>query len=155
MCTGCYIPNEIEYNERILRTIFSPINLSKDGSHLVSNAFISPKGMDEVSVNRLDYTSIEFCKFLGHRIQQPQNRRNYFGFALLYNGKIVENECYVKYQPEIDNAFHANIKTGFVCLKGEVLPLRIKQKVDHLTSAAKLFKDPDPLSKMWNGYEIK
>ena len=50
------LPTEISNNERLSRAIFSPINLTASGS-LKANSFKTPAGKDEVSVNRLDFTT--------------------------------------------------------------------------------------------------
>ena len=83
------IPDEISDEEKIVRSIFSPINIKKD--KLQKNAFRPPVDSDEISVNRLNYTSADFCKKLGKESENPDARRSFFGLGLLYAKKIVDS----------------------------------------------------------------
>lgn len=152
---GIPIPQLIANNEKIVRSIFSPINLSKDLSTLKPNAFKPPADLDEISVNRLDYTTPHHCKSLSKIIENPLGDRKYFGLALLYASEIRDFNAEVIYTPKVDNAFHADIKIGYYVIRGEQLPAEIQYKVNKLTKAARLFKDPNPNSNMWEGTDIE
>lgn len=145
------IPFEFEDSEKIVRSIFSPINISKDGTKLKANAFKSPTGIDEISVNRLFYTSLNFCKNISKEIQNPSGNRSYFGLALLYKEEIDQCNCDIYYTPNEDNAFHADIKIGYIPKRGEPLPSEFQFKVKELTAKSRLFKDTNPNSSNWDG----
>jgi len=149
------LPQLIENDEKIVRSIFSPINLSKDLTTLKSNAFKPPADLDEISVNRLNYTTSHYCKSISKSIENPLNDRKYFGLALLYASKIREYNADVIYTPKENNIFHADIKIGYCVIKGVQLPAEIQYKVNNLTKAAKLFKDPNPNSNVWEGIEVE
>ena len=64
------IPQLIANDEKIVRSIFSPINLNKNQT-LKFNAFRPPANSDEISVNRLNYTTPSFCKALSKKMANP------------------------------------------------------------------------------------
>ena len=146
------IPDEISDEEKIVRSIFSPINIKKD--KLQKNAFRPPVDSDEISVNRLNYTSADFCKKLGKESENPDARRSFFGLGLLYAKKIRDSEADVTYTPQPDNKYHADIKIGHVCKRGEPIPTEIQHKIFNLTKQAQLFIDPNPNSNKWEGEDV-
>ena len=115
------ISSSFDLYEKISRTIFSPINLKKDNT-LRNNSFTTPAGIDEVSVNRLNYTSSNFIKMISKKISNPDEGRNYFGMAIIDVIEIHESDSEIHYTPNkinltteiIDNPFHSDIKIGFV-----------------------------------------
>ncbi len=149
------IPLEIANEEKIVRSIFSPINLSKDGQKINTNSFRPPAGLDEISVNRLDYTSTNFCKQISKKNERPESDRSYFGFGLLYANEIRDADVDIVYSPLEDNKFHSDIKIGFTVVKGEPLPAEINFKIKKLASSAKLFADPSPDSRTWDGSVVE
>jgi len=155
------LPKLIENNEKIARSIFSPANFNKNGS-INANTFKSPVGIDEVSVNRLSYTSADKCKQLSKRIEQPNNRRKYFGIAILNAIEIRDIDADIIYSPilvplEERNIFHSDIIIGYIKQKVKVgeqgipLPSEISYKIKELTKKARLYKDPSPNSNEWTG----
>lgn len=148
------IPSFFNPNEKILRSVFSPINLKKDGVSLQNNIFKPPPGIDEISVNRLDYTTVDFCKLHSLKIQNPESDRNFFGFALLYCRQIFQIGCDIEYSVEPENIYHSNIKIGFIPERGVPLPAEFQQKVSNLTKQSKLFIDPKPKIENWEGEDI-
>lgn len=149
------LPHEFSEDEKIVRSIFSPINLKKDGTGLKPNAFRPPAGIDEVSVNRLSYTNTDFCKRHGKSIENPSARRSFFGLALLYVNQILSTGSEIKYTPKSDNIYHADIKIGFIPVKGQPLPPEFQKKVKELTEKSKLFRDNNPSSNSWGGSLIE
>ncbi|MFN8257702.1 MAG: hypothetical protein U0W24_18550 [Bacteroidales bacterium] len=149
------ISHIISNDEKIVRSIFTPINISKDQKTIKSNAFKPPADSDEVSVNRLNFTNCDFCKAISKRIEMPLSDRNYFGLALLYANEIKDCNADLEYTPKLDNIYHADIKIGFIVKKGEPLPSEFQQKVNNLTKKARLFKDENPKSNKWDGKEIQ
>lgn len=152
------LPVEISDEEKIVRSIFSPVNFYNDG-RLRSNSFKTPTEKDEVSVNRLDFTTPTFCKEFSKKIEQPENKRSYFGFAVLTAKEIRDTDSEVVYSPVLENAdfiniYHSDIKIGCAREKGEQLPARYQLKVDELTKKARLYLDPKPDSLKWEGEEL-
>jgi hypothetical protein len=148
------IPPKIDDGEKIVRTIFSPINLSNDLKTLKINAFRPPADSEELSVNRIDYTTADFCKQISKENDKPESIRSYFGFALLYANQIKDSGSDIVYSPLVNNKFHSDIKIGYTVIRGEQLPAEFNYKIKKLTSLAKLFEDPNPNSDTWDGDEI-
>lgn len=149
------LPHEFSDSEKIVRSIFSPINLKKDGTGLNPNAFRSPAGIDEVSVNRLSHTNADFCKRHGKSIENPNANRSFCGLALLYVNQILSTGSEIKYTPKSDNIYHADIKIGFIPVKGQPLPSQFQKKVKELAEKSKLFRDDNPSSNSWGGSLIE
>ncbi|MEI9958656.1 MAG: hypothetical protein WDM90_20635 [Ferruginibacter sp.] len=150
------LPNTIAESERIARSIFSTINIDKKKGTLKPNAFRTPSGKDEISVNRLDYTTADFCKSEAKRNEMPASDRNYFGLAILYKHEITDFNFQVVYTPiltppEQANPYHADIKIGFIPEKGKELPIELSHKINTLTKIARFYKDPTPHTDSWNG----
>lgn len=155
------LPKLIENDEKIARSIFSPANFNKNGS-INANTFKSKAGEDEVSVNRLSYASADICKKLSKKIEQPSNRRKYFGIAVLKANEIRNLDADVIYSPiltplEKINIYHSDIIVGYIKQKvksgeqGIPLPAEISYKIKQLTKNARLYKDPNPNSIEWTG----
>lgn len=154
--TPVKIPIEIDHNERIVRSIYSPMNITKKGT-LNANAFKSPPDIDEISVNRLDYTTPDFCKNLSKK--NESTNRTYFGFAILTKNEIFKAGCDIVYSPitlPLDkiNPFHADIKIGYIPQRGQQLPSEFQKKANDLTKSARLYSDPNPNSLTWDGGEL-
>jgi len=158
------IPTDIDDNEKIARSVFSPINLNKKGK-LNANTYKSPAGIDEVSVNRLTYTTPNFCKKISKSIEQPQNRREYFGLAILDTSEIRKCKADILYSPiylptKSKNIYHSDIKVGHIKekvkngMQGEPLPAEIQYKIKQLTDNARFYKDPNPNDDNWTGDEL-
>lgn len=152
------LPNKISSKERIARAVYSPINLHNNGER-VNNGFYKPKaGEDEVSVNRLDFTTPVFLKELAKFFESPKNRRSYFGFSLLKASEIESNELRIVYTPlkePVENLFHADIKIDYVVEKGVQLPAEISYKIKKITEKSRFYRDPNPDFKEWNGEDLK
>lgn len=147
------IPDNIEGNEKIIRAIYSPINLHKKGKR-INNSFYKPRaGEDEISVNRLDYTTPFFLKNLAKTFENKENRRNYFGFSVLKSQEINDAGLNIVYSPIENprNPFHADIKLGYTVEKNIQLPSEISYKIKKITDQSRLYEDPNPDSKEWNG----
>lgn len=151
------VPVEIEGKEKIIRAVYSPINLHNNGEK-VNNNFYKPRaGEDEISVNRLDYTNPLFLKNLAKFFENPKERRTYFGFSLL-NAFEIENigfkTVYSPLKTPIVNPFHADIKIGFVVEKGKELPSEISYKIRKITEKSRFYIDPNPDLKDWKGKDL-
>lgn len=143
------IPRSISTNEKIVRTIFSPINLTKDQKKIRPNAFKPPAGVDEISVNRFDFTSAEFCKKLGKTMQKVD--KSFFGLGLLYAYEVYSSVCNIISSPLKENPFHADIKIGYAPQRGIPLPAEFSKKTKDLANKARLFEDRQPASDQWHG----
>jgi len=149
------VPSEIADNEKLLRNIFSPFNVDEKKLTLKTNTFRPPSGTDEISVNRLNYTSIDFCRNLAFENNSGSNLRKFFGFALITKVAVIENFATVAASPIIDkNPFHADIKIGYVMVSGEQPPAEIAERISKLTKKAILYVDPNPQSDRWEGTAI-
>lgn len=152
------IPKTIYDEEKIIRSIFSPINVDKSNK-LRANAFKSPPNIDEVSVNRLNHTTSDFCKRLSKKIENPENNRLYFGLALLIANVIRTLKAEVVSSPieepkEMFNPYHADIKIGFAYRPGDQLPAEFNYKIQKLADSAIFHIDPNPSSSNWEGDEL-
>lgn len=148
------LPIYVDNPEKIVKVIFSPLNVKSDRKSIKSNAYRGPAGKDEVSVMRQDYCSPTFCKQHGKKIQAPKEKKAYFGFGLLTAEKIRNVGANVEYTPEEHNDFHADIKIGYIPEKGQELPAEYKYKVDEMTNASKIYPDPNPDSNEWEGEDL-
>lgn len=146
------IPDSFEDSEKILRSVYSPININKNGDRIKSNAFKPPPDLDEVSVNRLSYTTPDFCKQLSKKNQSVN--RKFYGFALLYVKEIFKCEADIVYSPLEENKFHSDIKIGYKPEKGVPLPAKYQKKVKDLTDNSRFFKDLGS-SELWEGKTIE
>ncbi len=150
------IPYEFSNTEKITRSIFSPINVKKDDT-LRNNAFTTPPNKDEVSVNRLNYTTPNFIKKISKFISNPQAGRNYYGIGVIDVKEIYESNSDIVYTPNkvtinkitIDNKFHSDIKIGFVKEVGKPLPMKYAYKVEQMVQKARFYKDKNPNSNYW------
>lgn len=152
------IPTHFNKDEKIIRSIFSPINIHKSKGTLLPNSFRTPPGKDEVSVNRLDYTSADFCKEIAKK-NETIGERDYFGFAVLLKTNIDEANCSIVYSPiekskKDINPFHSDIKIGYVPQRGEPLPSEYSKKINDLTAKARFYVDPNPNLIGWFGEDI-
>ncbi len=150
-----YLPFYFEENEKIVRSIFSPININKKTNRLKSNAFKPPAGVDEISVNRLSYTSVHFCKKISKEIQNPTSNRTYFGLALLYKNEIDQCNCSVYYTPKESNKYHSDIKIGYIPVAGVPLPSEYQYKITQLKNRSRFFVDPNPEAENWEGEQVE
>ncbi|MEX2593719.1 MAG: hypothetical protein WD426_13175 [Anditalea sp.] len=154
------LPEHVSDDEKIVRSIFSPLNINLKTNKLKSNAFKSPAGKDEVSVIRYSFNDSNFCKSFSRKIQDELNNKIYCGLAVLNAFEIRNLNANIIYSPikspiEFYNPYHGDIKIGYAPIKGEPLPAEFQHKVQKLANSARVYIDPDPFSKEWQGEEIK
>lgn len=155
------IPNDFSDSEKITRTIFSPLNVNKNDA-LRNNSFTTPAGDDEVSVNRLNYTTPNFVKQISKFISNPENNRDYYGIAVIDVKEIYESDSDIVYTPTevtvneimMENKFHSDIKIGFVKIAGEPLPPNFSYKVEQMVKKARFYKDDNPNSDSWESGDL-
>nr|WP_319401014.1 hypothetical protein [uncultured Carboxylicivirga sp.] len=149
------IPNEIDNTERIVRFIYSPFHLNKKKNKVIAGAYKTPLGMDEVSVNRFNYTNANFCKKHGKKGQDLPSK-TFFGLSMLNAHEIKETESEVVYTPILEkerkNPFHSDIKIGFTpIVKGEPFPAEFQQKIHQMAKTSRLYIDENLDSDNWEG----
>lgn len=163
------IPPRIAGDERILRTVFSPINVSeKNGKPKLKPSFMRPPSQpdeddpshmsNKLSTTRYDYAGLQFCREHA-RAHQSDPMRHYWGFGKFvvadleqpFNAQGLLCSCKMKNKPAKDNPAHANIDLGFRLHEGETLDSRISEYLKHLVNKAEVIKDPEPTSPQWTG----
>lgn len=150
------IPSEIDDNEIILRSVFSKMVLrdTRQSPGVRANAFNPyPKEKGEISVNRLDYTTADFCKIWSKKEIKVDDE--YHGFASLFCKSIKAIGASVKYTPLQTNKFHSDILLGYHVEKGDPIPTRYSQIKTNLAKHATLHSDNCPNDTNWCGPEIK
>lgn len=155
------IPKDVADDEIVLRTIFSPANI-KNGK-LKSNFMRPPiKYPDEdnpniasnkLSVTRLKYMGIEFCRQHG-KLHSSLPIRSYWGFAKFVAGNIRSLGADVIASPSRSNKGHANIVLPFRQAIGEPLPAQMLKLAKDLAGCAEVIKDPDINAPSWKGRKI-
>lgn len=148
------IPQTINESEEIVRVLLSPIHINKI-DEIKPYAFQPPANSEDISVNRLSYTSLNICKKQGLIMQ---NERNLFwGLGIVSVKNIKQVGFDVAYSPiqnhsqYADNLAHADIKIGYMKKEGEPLPIDITLKIKELIKLTRLEKDPNPNLELWNG----
>jgi hypothetical protein len=147
------IPSKIEDRERIVRVLYFPKNVKNDKA-LRANAFRTPPDKDEVSIIRVDYCSAKFCKEHGKKYEDPDQKRKYFGLAVLTVKEIRGVDADVVHSPLPGNPAHGDIKIGFCPPKGEQLPAEYQYKVDEMVRMSRVHEDKDPDNDEWTGEEL-
>ncbi len=151
------IPTEVSDSERLLRFILSPLHFNKKGA-LRSNAYNPTPNTNEISVTRLDFSTIEECKRLAHRMDHSEDGkvvRSYCGFGLL--NKRIAMACGaidVVGSPKEDNPAHADILLETVRENGP-LPAHLQLVVDLLLEKSKYLRDPASEREGWEGDPIE
>ena len=147
------IPRDISDSENIARFIFSPINVNPKNDKLKPNCFKPPAGSDEVSVNRYDFTNVDFLKSLALDMHSPV--KDFYGLAIVRALNVRENKFDLIYTPiENTNPYHADVKIGYTVEKEVELPAEISFQIKNLLEKTTLFKDTDSSTDKWTGSEI-
>lgn len=84
------IPDILGEDEKLVRIIFSPFHINKKNpTKLTPNAFRPPSGIDEVSVNRLSYTTANACKQHGKNMNS--DFKAFFGLATIRYTDVLKS----------------------------------------------------------------
>ena len=152
------LPVEIDDAETLIRVIKLNIHVDKRG-RLKPQAFESPPAKDEVSVLRLNFTSIDFCKHWGKSRLEGDSKYPYSGLAALRATAVREIESTIVASPLSDCPAHADIKHGYVRPKPdeagtaeEVQALRDRLK--RLLARVAYFPDQNISEDRWVGSEV-
>jgi hypothetical protein len=147
------IPNVLEEDEKLVRLIFSPFHIDKKNpSKLTPNAFRPPSGIDEVSVNRLFYTTADACK--QHAKSMNSDNKTFFGLASIRYTAVLESNAFARVSKLDNNPSHADIYFGVILQKGEPAPAEINLALKELAAKARYFPDPNIVSGAWLGEDI-
>ena len=150
------IPSMVSETERLLRFVLSPLHFKK--GTLRANVFNPTKDSDAISVTRLDYSSVEECKRLAHKMDLTKDGalvRQYWGFGLL--NKRIALECGVKdvvSAPVEDNPAHAHILVNEL-REGDAIPASMQLVIDNLLERTRFFRDPNPNNKGWESDPLR
>lgn len=146
------IPQKVDDEEVVLRTIFHPANFKKNKTTLSANFMIPPACPDEndssilsnkLSVTRYLYAGLDFCKAHGKLHSNPAARRSYFGFALFIVGDLRKHNVEVESCPTEDNPAHANVVLPFHVKIGEPKPAKFSLMCRDLAASAKILYEHD------------
>jgi hypothetical protein len=143
----------IDESEEIVRVLLSPIHINKI-DEIKPYAFQPPANSEDISVNRLTYTTLDICKKQGLVMQNERN--SFWGLGIMTAQYIKQVGFDIVYSPiqnhpqYIDNLAHADIKIGYVKKEGEPLPVDITMKIKELIKLTQLKKDPNPTLEVWN-----
>lgn len=128
------VPFEVRDEERIIRAIYSSMNFKKN--EVKNNVLRSPKNKDEISVIRLEYCDIEFCRQRFKKAEAPEKNRSYWGFFMLFVHEVRSvGSDVISTQDSFKE--HADIKHGYTEIEGQELPLEFRIKIDKLFLIAK------------------
>jgi hypothetical protein len=137
----------------LVRLIFSPFHIDKKNpSKLTPNAFRPPSGIDEVSVNRLSYTTADACKQHGKSIDS--DNKTFFGLASIRYTAVLEANAFARVSKLDANPSHADIYFGVILQKGEPAPAEINLALKELAAKSRYFPDPNTESATWLGEDI-
>lgn len=147
------IPDILGEDEKLVRIIFSPFHIDKKNpTKLTPNAFRPPSGIDEVSVNRLSYTTADACKQHGKRMNS--DFKAFFGLATIRYSDVLASRAFARVSKLEENPAHADIYFGVILQKGEPAPAEINSALKELAMKARYFPDPDKESFEWLGNDI-
>ncbi len=139
------IPKVIIDTEELVRLVFSPFHVRlRDGqvAEIKKEAFLPPKASNEVSVLRLAYTSLDFCRIAGQKMQYEG--KTYVGLAQVQAEKVRINagsevkaspldaskqplpESKAVFTNDPGTPMHADIVYNFVPTESEPIPQEFK-----------------------------
>jgi hypothetical protein len=147
------VPDYFEEDEKFVRMIFSPFHIDKkDATKITHTAFRPPPEIDEVSVNRLNFTTATFCKQQGKAMNSAT--KTFCGLASIRHSAVIENGAFVRISKQPDNPSHADIFYGVILKKGEPAPAEINLILKSLARSAHYYPDTDSESDDWNGGDV-
>jgi len=157
------IPDTIQDDEKLVRIIFSPYHVrfnkkTKEIKGIKNSAFHSIPEMDEVSVTRIKFSSLDFCKTQAKEMENNANQnggnKEYQGFAIVKYLDVINANAFVKVTPTINNSAHADIYYKFVKKRGEAYPAEINLIIEEIVNKTSFLKDPSPDEERWLGENI-
>lgn len=150
------VPKEIKKDEKIVKVVFNPLNINAKGN-VKPNAYRVKT--DDLSVNRLNYTTLNYCKRQGvllDKMSKPGFKdKNFYGIALLFASEI-RNQAEIFYKPifwpiKDTNKAHAEIQVGYSTLRGagQVSSAQYNYATDELAKMSRLYIDDKDNLKKW------
>jgi hypothetical protein len=168
------ISESIDDLEVLIRGILTPFHYSRSKNKPKREAFLPPPRSNEVSVLRLQFTTIDFCKKHAQTIQMKDNE--YIGLIAVQVLSIKEsNQEDALYQVSVmfspldehqnritEKVFtdtlglpmHADIVYSFETIEGKTLPQEIRKLADLIVKRAKCYIDTKPEELLWHGENI-
>ncbi len=159
------VPITVADDERILRAIYSPYHVNRHNK-LKHQAYNPTPKTDEISVMRLEYMGARFCKQKAKSFENPANRKEFRGFAVINVGRVRKGDKGNMDVVDSRRHFcgHADIKLLIEELNADREPQeppsaettkRLSDLQDALLAACDYFPDPNPNSKGWTGPELQ
>jgi hypothetical protein len=145
------VPDNFQEGEKLTRIIFSPFHVDSK-NNLKPEAFRPPPAIDEVSVNRINYTDAHFCKHLGKSMETESKK--FRGLATIMHSIVIRNGAFAKVSKIKQNPYHADIFYGIILVKGESVPAELNLIFKNLSKAAKFFPDQNPDKLLWLSEDI-
>jgi hypothetical protein len=135
-------PIDIDDSEEIVRGIFSPYHINKNGT-LKLQAFQPSHGTDEVSVMRLNWMGLDLCKRKAKEMERLNAKppKTLITLACLSTEKVRKGGLEVlDSRKHFDG--HADIKLGIIVPGREPLPpeqiIRLNEKIEYLIENVRL-----------------
>ncbi len=147
------VPDNFKEDEKLVRIIFSPFHIDKKNPTKITHiAFRSPSGIDEVSVNRLNFTTATFCKNQGQAMNSEA--KTFSGLASIRHAIVLDLGAYVRITKQETNPFHADIYYGIILQKGEPAPAELNLILKNLARKAYFYPDTHLNSNNWEGEDV-
>jgi hypothetical protein len=147
------VPDSFEENEILIRMILSPFHIDKkDATKITHTAFRPPPKIDEVSVNRLNFTNAIFCKQQGKAMNSAT--KTFCGLASIRHSVVIQHGAFVRISKQPNNPSHADIYYGIVLKKGESAPAEINLILKELARSAHYYPDRNLDSDVWEGGDV-
>ncbi len=151
------IPDTIQNSEKLVRIIFSPYHVRSNRKTgeirgIKNSAFYSIPEMDEVSVTRIDYSSLDFCKTQAKRMENTI--KEYQGFAIVKYSDVINSGAFVKVTKIPNNLAHADIYYKRLKQRGEPYPAETLLVIEEIVSKSIFIQDPSPDEEGWQGQNI-
>ncbi len=155
---GCKFPYLFHSEERIVRIVFSPKQINEKTNALKAN-FIhfrlnNKTCKNELSSSRIELEKLEFLRRFGKLTEDPNNKRNFYGFACTSVKQIRNLDYIIKFTPntfeEIKNLFHTDILDTYniaVGNPGEAEKAGTNLRNDDFMEIWNSYKDSTSLSK--------
>lgn len=135
-------PIDIDDSEEIVRGIFSPYHIKKNGT-LKLQAFQPSYDTDEVSVMRLSWMGLDLCKQKAKEMERLTAKppKTLITLACLVTGKVRKGGLEVLDSRKYFDG-HADIKLGIIIPKREPLPpkqlMRLNERIKYLIANVRL-----------------
>lgn len=164
------IPNKYDDNEVIVRILYSPYHIDEEKGEIKSSAFHPPINKDDpsksnldISILRLNYTNLNFCKKHGKRFSNPAKTYQGFGIFTVSDlnacrkpdesePKLVVTKLF-QLKKRIFLPMHGDIIMGHI-ENGKPPNNKLKRRAKRIKKIVRLLKDPAPDSRKWEGEKV-